>query len=138
MPLAEPKSDDREDKMATRAQTVSELEAEIRELKTLVEELGPKIERMGTRRPILLYSLRHPQLKLKEPLAVLLEDDGEQIIAYSYDLETFGYGDTEGEALDDLRQTVVDLYLSLKDNQDCLGPLPAKIWDYLSYIVTES
>ena len=83
-------------------------------------------------RPIFVNSLRHPTLRLRSPMAVSLIDDGEQIIAAAYDLDTFGYGDSDSEALDDLRRAVVDLYATLKDNSDSLGPLPKRIREYLS------
>jgi hypothetical protein len=66
-----------------------------------------------------------------------LEDDGAQVVASAYDLDLFGYGETEGEALDDLRHTIVDLYLTLRENVTALGPLPDRVWDYLTNIVEE-
>jgi len=115
--------------------TISNLEAEIRDLKELLTlELLPKISDICTRKQIFIYSLHHPQLKLKEPLAVFLESDDEQTIAFCHDLEVFGYGDTEGEALSDLRETIADLYFELSENCQKLGPLPQKVWNYLYQI----
>jgi hypothetical protein len=87
--------------------------------------------------PIFVYSLRHPLLRLRSPLAVSLVHDGMQSIAAAYDLDMFGYGDSDSEALDDLRRSVVDLYATLKDNSASLGPLPQRIWEYLSEAVEE-
>jgi len=109
----------------------------VREFQELLERLKG-MKRLESRKPILLYSLRHPRLRLKEPLAVLLERDDGQVIAQSYDLDLFGYGDTESEALEDLRQTVADLYYELKESAGKLGPLPEKVWDYLKGIVSEA
>jgi len=73
--------------------TLSNLEAEIRDLKELLTlELLPKVSEICTRKQILIYSLHHPQLKLEEPLPVFLEFDDEQTIAYCHDLEVLGYG----------------------------------------------
>jgi len=115
--------------------TLNNLEAEIRDLKELLTlELLPKVSEICTRKQIFIYSLHHSQLKLKEPLPVLLESDDEQTVAYCHDLEVFGYGDTEGEALTDLRETIADLYFELSENCQKLGPFPQKIWNYLSQI----
>ena len=103
----------------------------------LVSDLSPKVERLSRRRPLLLYSLRHPGLRLRNPIAVSLEDDGAQVIAAAYDLDLFGYGETESDALDDLRRTTVDHYLTLRENEGALSSLPRQVWDYLADVVEE-
>jgi hypothetical protein len=119
--------------------SLEKLEEEIKGVKEfLVSELSPQVEKLARRRPLLLYSLRHPQLKLSSPIAVSLEDDGVQIIASAYDLDVFGYGETEGEALDDLRRTITDLYFTLQDDAKALGPMPHRVWEYLSDIIEET
>ena len=111
---------------------------EVRQMRDfLVSDLSLKMEKLARRRPLLLYSLRHPWLRLRNPIAVSLEDDGVQVIATAYDLDLFGYGETEGEALDDLRHTIVDLYLTLRENVNALGVLPQRIWEYLADVVEE-
>jgi len=86
-------------------------------------------------KPLLLYSLHHPQLSLKAPIAVSLEYDADQVIAYAHDLEVFGYGETEIEALSDLRRTVCDLYFELAEHCQSLEGEARSIWEYLSHIV---
>lgn len=114
------------------------LEDEVRGLKDLIiSELLPKIGDILERKPILLYSLHSHILKLKEPLAIYLEYDKDQTIAFCYDLDIFGYGETEGEALEDLRKSINDLYYELKENRKVLGLLAKKVWDYLSMIIEE-
>lgn len=115
-----------------------QLEKEIKGLKELlVSDFLPQIEKVMEKKSILIYSLSSPLLKLKEPLAVHLEYDKEEVVAFCYDLDIFGYGESEIEALDDLRKTILDLYYELKENKDNLGILPERIWDYLSFIVDE-
>jgi hypothetical protein len=117
------------------------LEEEVKSLKELlVSDLLPQIERALEKKSILIYSiysLHSSSLKLKEPLACYLEYDKEEVVAFCYDLEIFGYGETETEALEDLRKTVLDLYYELKENKDNLGTLPKRIWNYLSSIIEE-
>lgn len=90
-------------------------------------------------KPLLLYSLYHPTLLLTAPLAVSLEYDLEanQTIAYAYDLQVFGYGETEQEALSDLRRAVIDLYFELKVHTDNLRDEAQAVWQYLSSIMEE-
>jgi len=49
-----------------------------------------------------------------------------------------GYGETESEALHDLRSTVVDLYCELEEHQHNLAGEAAAIWQYLSHIVART
>ena len=108
------------------------LENEIRGLRDLLlSDILPKVTEFNKRKTILLYSLHNPLLKLKEPLAVYLETDSEGVIAYCYDVDVFGQGDTEGEALEDLRKTISDLYSELEISKDKLGPFPEKICEVL-------
>ncbi len=86
-------------------------------------------------KPLLLYSLHHPLLFLKAPIAVSLEYDADQVIAYAHDLNVFGYGETEIEALSDLRRTISDLYCELAQQCQSLEGEAQAIWEYLSQIV---
>jgi len=114
----------------------SRVEDEIKELKDLlISDVLPKVMESSKRKSVLINSLHNPLLKLKEPLAAHLEYDEEGVIAFCYDLDIFGHGDTEGEALEDLRKTISDLFLELESNKDNMGPFPEKIWGYLSGIV---
>jgi hypothetical protein len=115
-----------------------QLEEEVRGLKELLlSDILPQIERHFQKKSILIYSLHSPSLKLKEPLAVHLEYDKKEVIVFCYDLDIFGYGETETEALKDLRKTITDLYYELKENKDNLGILPKQVWNYLSSIIEE-
>lgn len=89
-------------------------------------------------RVIPLADIRNTHLKLSQHLPILLEWDGYQYIASSIDLETYGSGETEWEAIDDFRKEVVKLYNDLKSNQENLGPNLEKIWQYLKSIVVEN
>jgi len=88
-------------------------------------------------KPVLLYSLHHPDLFLATPIAVSLEHDpdGAQVVAYAYDLNLFGYGETELMALGDLRRTVADLYFELRETRHHLTGEALAIWRYLTQTV---
>lgn len=119
--------------------TTTNLEDEIRGLRDLLlSNILPRVKEFNKRKTILLYSLHNLSLKLKEPLAVYLEEDSQEVITYCYDVDVFGHGETESEALEDLRKTISDLYFELECNKNNLGPYPEKIWDYLSNIVEET
>jgi len=82
-----------------------------------------------------IRDLHDSRLCLREPITISLENDGYQFIAYAPDLDIYGWGDTEYEAIEDLRQSIVELYFDLKGEK--LAPSLRKIWDYLNSIVEE-
>ncbi len=82
-----------------------------------------------------ISTLHDLRLRLRQQITVSLEYDGYQFIAYAPDLDIYGSGDTEYEAIEDLRQSIVDLYFDLKGER--LAPSLRKIWDYLNSIVEE-
>lgn len=89
--------------------------------------------------PLILHlrDLADHRLRLIGFLPVVLQYGEESVTACSYDLEDFGVGATEFEALADLRSTIIDLYFSLKEDQDHLGPQPQREWAFLRSIVQE-
>ena len=83
-----------------------------------------------------MYGGRKLALRLTIPLYVTVEP-GETIAVSNSDLDTFGYGETEDEAIADFCECVAESYWELKEEQDNLGPHLAWIWAYLSRIVVE-
>jgi len=83
---------------------------------------------------VYLEDLKHPELKLIRPIPVFLEYDGETVIANYYDTESYGYGDSEYEALDDLRLELAQTYLELAEDAEGLGSLPQQWWNNLQII----
>ena len=82
-----------------------------------------------------ISTLHDLRLRLRQQITVSLEYDGYQFIAYAPDLDIYGWGDTEYEAIENLRQSIVELYFDLKGEK--LAPSLRKIWDYLNSIVEE-
>ncbi|MBI2529268.1 MAG: hypothetical protein HYY95_22365 [Candidatus Rokubacteria bacterium] len=88
-------------------------------------------------RTVFIRDLADPRVVVVEPIPVSLEVSDGQPTACCYDLEQFGIGDDEFSALDDLRATIVELYLALKGEQS-LGPLPQRQLAYLRSVVREA
>jgi hypothetical protein len=82
-----------------------------------------------------LNSLKHPKYHLKFPLYITLEFEEDKVLASFDDLEAFAYADTEFEAIDRLREEVVQLYEDLQEDRENLGPLPEKWLQYLEEII---
>lgn len=105
----------------------------------LIQELnGLKeiIDDIASRKMFFINSLHNSHLTLCAPISVSLEYDGYQFIAYAPDLDIYGCGDSEYEAMEDLRESIVELYFDLKE--ETLGLDLQKIWEYLKSVITEN
>jgi hypothetical protein len=59
----------------------------------------------------------HPELRIVAPFDVRFERTKNGYAAVVHELEEYGLGDTRSEALEDLRKTLQELYLSLERDQ---------------------
>lgn len=101
------------------------------------KEIGRKIALASEPRYriVPLNSLKHPKYRLRAPVHILLEIEGDQVIASLDDIEAFAYAETESEAINGLTEEIVQIYEDLKKDRESLGPLPLKWWEYLKEIV---
>ncbi len=66
-------------------------------------------------------------LALREPITVTLEDYGEEVVASYPEVEAFGAGPTEADALNALKDELCALYHELAETpMDKLGKLPRR------------
>ena len=81
--------------------------------------------------PVALGFLRDGRLRVRAAIEVaILESDG-QIIAEAEELNEFGSGDNQAEAIIDLQHAIAELYFSLEEDKDRLGPGLEKVWAVL-------
>ena len=83
-------------------------------------------------------SLLDHRLRMREPLTLELEQEGEFYIAKCDELNEFGYGTDPIAAVQDIRKTTAELYWSLKEDQERLGTDLASTWQRLSELVYEA
>jgi len=111
------------------SERVSALEVRV----TAVEESKARVSRV-----VAISSLNSDSLLLKEPLYVTVEESEGSVVAYIPDLEAYGHGDCESEAIADLKDVVAELYQDLKTPSGELGPLPRRWLAYLQRNVCET
>ncbi|MFH0774077.1 MAG: hypothetical protein V2A53_01085 [bacterium] len=94
-----------------------------------VDELKEIIRKIERKKALFINSLHSSNLNLQGAVPVSLEYDGDQFIAYSPDLDIYGCGESEYEAMEDVRASIVDLYYDLKEER--LGQDLQNIWEHL-------
>lgn len=86
---------------------------------------------------ITILNLGHEKYLFKSPFPVNILVENDIYIATSYDLNLFGYGDSEDEAIRDLCESIIEHFEHLKNNQSKLGLLLKRDWNFLSRIIKE-
>jgi hypothetical protein len=76
----------------------------------------------------------------KPPLYVAIEQRGvSEFVACLYDIDIYGYGDTIPEAIDDLKEAIINQYEFLLEQESSvnLGIMPKKQLNFLKEIMVE-
>ena len=81
----------------------------------------------GASKIVPVMDLGGPELRLKYPLHVNIEESDGWIVALSYDLELAEQGETEFEALDNLRSAILELFVALRAEPLVPGHLARKL-----------
>ncbi len=66
--------------------------------------------------------IRSRRLRIIAPITVQLERKGDTVVARWEEIEEFGYGRNISESVDDFGRTIEELFFSLADQKDHLGP----------------
>ena len=102
-------------------------------LEVLSEFLVPatelRVEPAPTR--ILLGTLGDGRLRVRSPFLVTLTQENQDYIAEVEDLSEFGFGKNPTEAIADVRRAIAELYFTLEQEQERLGPDLVTVWDTL-------
>ena len=77
---------------------------------------------------IRLGTLRDHRFRVNGALLVKREESEGRVVAAAPELNEFGFGENFSDAVTDLQRAIVELYLTLKDDEDRLGPDLQKVW----------
>ena len=106
---------------------------------TRTEEPAPSEEVVSLPpEPFTLGSLRDGRLRVVEPIEVLPMLEGGKHVVEAPELNEFGFGDDLSEALSDLQAAIAELYFTLEDEQERLGPDLSSVWAELSQKVRKA
>lgn len=84
-----------------------------------------------------IQNLRSLKLQLKAPLYVSMEYNDGVFVVYSDDLNLYGEGEIELNAIRDFCEEVENLYFSLQKSKDKLGQAMEENWRFLKSVIKE-
>ena len=102
-----------------------------------IKKLEAKISSIeeSTIKKVEISSLGDEKLELRRNIPVHLEADEDEVIAKFVDAEVTGFGESEYEALDSLKDNMVSLYYELIEDETNLGPIPRRWLTVLKEII---
>jgi len=93
---------------------------------------GVALKNIGAK-VVLLQFLPMKRLLLCSPLSLFIEMAADKIIVSNANLDLFGYGETESEAISDFARSFEELYFTLKENA---GKLSVNLTFQLKFFAT--
>lgn len=111
--------------MRLRNPQIEELRDEIVALKEEISKLREELESRPVTKVAALYDLNSVNHSLREPLHIVIEEYDDETIAHFPELEVYGSGDSEPEAIARLKTHIIALYEELSTcDKGKLGKLP--------------
>ena len=98
-------------------------------------QYGGQPFRFGPTMPILIGSLPDDRLRLVKPIRAELKEEGSFFIAEAERFHEFGYGHDPFSAVDDLRDTICELFWGLSEDEGRLGSDLANVLASLKEVV---
>ena len=102
-------------------QRITKLEKEFRKLKKEQSQSSAPVLK-----EIKIINLGDERIRLNREIPILLEVYSDEVVAKFIDAEVTGFGETEAEAVDHIKENIVSLYYELTEDENNLGPLPKK------------
>ncbi len=106
-----------------------------------ISSLEDQIKNFKQKQPkqVFLNNLRSSKLSLNEPLFVIFEKNEAEIICDCPDIDLYGVGDTEQEAIVDFSASLEELFFTLKsEGEENLGSQLIYVWRFLKKIIKEN
>ena len=83
---------------------------------------------------VFIDSLNSESYTLKKPVPILIETEDKVFIASHCDLGLYAHADTEWEAVDALKELIIQFYVDLLNEKE-LSPIPKKMMAYYHEII---
>ena len=101
------------------------------------QKIAHVVENFAKRTIIPIQNLRSPKLQLIRPMYAVLEYDADVYVVSCDDLNLYGYGKIEQEAIKDFCKEIEYWYFDLKKSHTKLGKTMKNAWLYLREIIKE-
>ncbi len=103
-----------------------------------IKELRLELQSRPLVSSMLLSDLNNKRFSVRSPISIILEEYDEEGLARWPEVNAYGLGPTLHEAILDLKQNIVNLFLDLLDrDQESLGELAVETLDTLKVYISK-
>jgi len=118
-------------------ESLAKLREEVSDLQSRVDELTELARNTAKIYNATIHELGDIQYELTMPIQVVIEEDEEETVARIPELNLYASADTDSEAINELKQEVIDLYKELESSDRKLGPLPQSWLETLRKLIVK-
>jgi uncharacterized coiled-coil DUF342 family protein len=104
--------------------SIAELRKSVSDIKQKLENITEDLEDYSKTYNATIYDLNNPKYSLTIPIQAVIIEDEDDTVARIPELNLYATGDTDSEAIYELKQELVQLYEELNSAESKLGPLP--------------
>lgn len=105
-------------------ESLADLKEKVSDLQRQIGELTEAVQETAKTYNATIYELGNSEYDLTIPLQIVLDEDQEETVARIPELNLYASADTDSEAINELKQEVINLYEDLESSDRKLGPLP--------------
>ncbi len=105
-------------------ESLADLKGKVSDLQRQIGELTEAIQETVKTYNATIYELGNNEYDLTMPLQIVLDEGQEETVARIPELNLYASADTDSEAINELKQEVINLYEDLESSDRKLGPLP--------------
>lgn len=117
--------------------TAQEVTKMVAQLQKRIDELAEVIHEIGKTYNATIFELGSNEYDLTSPLQIVIEEYRDETIARIPELNLYASGDTDAEAINELKQEVIKLYEDLESSDRKLGPLPESWLEVLRKLIAK-
>jgi len=113
--------------------------AEIAEIRERISKLEERLTQAGEQQIVPIQFLESEKLQLRQPIVVSLSHslEGGIWVVDCPELNLYGEGEDENQAIKDFKVVLEDFYFSLEKDKEKLGPELKQKWGILQQIIQE-
>jgi len=105
-------------------ENLKELNNKVSNLQEKVEEISETLQDTVRIYNATIYELNNLKYMITTPIQIVIIEDEDEIVARMPELNLYATGDTDSEAIYELKQELIELYEDLNSTDNKLGPLP--------------
>lgn len=123
---------------AIKAVSEANISQKINSIENRLENIEENLQDKGRIYNATIYELCKNKYSITTPIQIIIIEDEGEVVARIPELNLYATGDTDTEAIYELKQAIIELYEDLNKTVNKLGPLPKSWLDTLNKLIVKN